>query len=245
MAETRFPRYDLDSSIEVARQIHQRGAGGIASANELAEFLDYSGANNGAFLYRASAARMFGLIDGQSPTIRVSPLALDILRPAHPDAAQRARMTAFQAVPLYRKFLEDYEGQTLPDAGLLQNALTRRGVPEKDAPVALARMMDSAEQAGLFRIAGNRSKMIRPTISEAKAQPETASETVERTATDALPITESVSVAVDRFPKIIEGALDSLPSERQWDEEEFTEWLDFFERALRVHYRLPRRRREA
>jgi hypothetical protein len=232
----RFPRYDLDASIAVARVIHERGAGGVVSSDELAEFLEYSSTVNGAYLYRVAAARLFNLIIGEGRAIQISPLALDIIRPDHPESAARARLDAFYQVPLYRAFADANEGKELPPAEHLRNVLAKLGVPEKETAVALSRMLDSADQAGLFRIAGKRTKMIRPTFADRVPESPAEQEPTERSSP---PETAGLS----RFPKIIEGVLDNLPNERQWDEDEFAEWLDFFERALRVHYRLPRTKR--
>jgi hypothetical protein len=230
--DARFPKYDLDSSIEVARVIHDRSAGGVASGDELASFLSYSGTKNGAYLNRMAAARLFNLIMGQGRSITITPLALDIIRPDHPESAVRARLDSFMQVPLYQKFFDLNAGKELAPATHLRNTLSKLGVPEKETPVALARLLDSAEQAGLFRIAGSRQRMIRPTFTDRLPSAEPTSERV--------PAEGVTDPTARQFPKIVEGALDALPNERQWDEDEFVEWLDFFERALRVHYRLPR-----
>lgn len=241
-ADTGFPKYDLDSALEVARQVHQRG-GGTASGNELATYLGYKSTNNGAYASRVASARYFGLVEGHSPLIKVTPLALDIIRPDYPESAQRARLAAFTSVPIYRKFLTEYEGKPLPDLAGIRNTLGRYGVAASELGTASLRLLDSAEQAGLFRIAGNRTKMIRPTAGDADRV---------ITVVDAGEGNEGPA-SVERlqptggrsWPKIIDGALDALPMDRQWDEAELTEWLDFFERALRVHYRLPRGRRDS
>ena len=240
MADARFPRYPLDAAIEVARQIHERGAGGVASNDELAIFLGYKSKSNGAYLYRVSAARLFGLIDGQGQTLRITPLALDIIRPAFPESAQNARLHAFENVPLFHAFLEQFGGKDLSSDTMMHNALNRLGVSGKDAPEAWKRLVESADQAGLFKVAGKRTRMIRPTIADARVvAPQTIpSEEAFGTAT-----IRQVQRDEPRFPTLIAGALESLPTERQWDEDEFQEWLDLFERALRVHYRLPRRGR--
>lgn len=243
--EARFPKYDLDPSIEVARQLHQRG-GGQASGNELATYLGYKSTNNGAYLSRVAAARHFGLVEGVSPIIKVTPLAMDILRPDYPESAQRARVTAFLTVPLFRRFLLETEGRPMPDPQGVKNILNRLGVPDAETGAAMLRLMESADQAGLFKIAGNRSKMIRPSSTDAergghRTDPENGPIAP---ASDSAGPQDRGAVSDARFPKIIDGALDALPKERQWDEAELSEWLDFFERALRVHYRLPRGRRD-
>lgn len=51
---------------------------------------------------------------------------------------------------------------------------------------------------------------------------------------------EPVAHQASRYPKIVEAALDELPTDQSWDEDQLTEWLDWFEGALRVHFKLPR-----
>lgn len=236
MAASRYPSYDLDSSLEVARQIHERGTDDVASAKELAEFLGYKSIENGAFLNRVAAARLFGLVEGPSSAIKVTPRALDILRPDYPEMADRARLAAFDAVPLFNAFLEAYEGKELPDPQGLKNALVRLGVGEKVAAPAANRLLDSAEQARLFRVAGNRTKLIRPTLSGMPPRPKPDQRI------DPAGNGDDVSTQAPALPKIVMAALELLPPDRTWDEAQLSDWLEFFERAVRVHYRLPRPR---
>jgi hypothetical protein len=52
------------------------------------------------------------------------------------------------------------------------------------------------------------------------------------------------TITVDKvqISKLIDGLIEELPTDREWDEDSLMEWLDLFQRALRVHYRLPRAR---
>lgn len=249
LAPYKYPTYDLKSAIEVARKVHERG-GGLASQTELAQYLGYSGIRNGAFISRVAAARLFGLIEGPTSRLTLTPRATSILQPDYEVTGLRARLEAFCAAPLYSAFLREYEGKPLPPETGMQNALmTRFGIQAKQAPAVLERLLDSAEEAGLFRVAGSRTKMIVPTFGE--AQP---------------PRTDSPgrTIAMDRnrssgrtngggggggrqdsgareYPTLILGALEELP-EDTWDEDEMQEWLELFERVLRVVYKLPRNR---
>jgi hypothetical protein len=236
VAAARYPSYDLDAAIEVARQIHERGTGDVASAKELAEFLGYKSIENGAFLNRVASARLFGLVEGPSPAIKVTARALDILAPDYPDSADRARLAAFDAVPLFNAFLEGYEGKELPDTQGLRNAVIRLGVGDKVAGFAVTKLLDSAEQARLFRVAGNRTKMIRPTLSGLSEKSKENGQKRDYGSN------QEEYGGEHGLPRIAAAALELLPQDRDWDEAEFTEWLDFFERALRVHYRLPRQK---
>lgn len=237
----RYPRYDLDESVEVARKILERGSGATVSNHELAALLDYSGINNGAFLNRVASARLFGLIEGRADAISATQRALQIVHPDYPQTADQARIEAFKAVPLYAAFLDAFRGRELPnESGMLNTLVSRYSVPSKDARGVLTRLLESAEQAGLFRV-GGATRMIEPTfppIMEAHAGVAEGTGTAHQatvTTTPTLP-----DPGARRFPKIIDGALDLMPAGPPWDEDEYREWLSFFDQACRVYYRIRR-----
>jgi hypothetical protein len=244
----RYPKYDLDQALDVARVISSRGTGATVSGPELAAMLDYSGTNNGAFLNRLSSARLFGFLDGQGDALRVTDLAERILHPDYPDTEIQARIEAFRSVPLYNAFLDAYRGRELPDANGIRNTLVSRyKVPDGEAGKVAGRLLRSAEEAGLFQVGGP-TRMIIPTPA-----------TQERSADDSLHQSDVPTAIVTRgptgptgptgatgptarFPKIIEGALDLMPAGPPWDEAEYREWLSFFDQACRVYYRISRTR---
>jgi hypothetical protein len=228
----RFPRYDLNSSVEVARVLHDK-AGGSASTKVLATYLGYTSAANGAFLYRMAAARLFGLVDGAPSDIRPTPRAEQILRPDYPEVEVRARAEAFAEVPLFSAFLQEYEGKMLPPREGMLNALrsSRYGIEKNLATIALDRMLDSADQAGYFTVTnGARTKMLRPPIGRPQAaQAASPAETV-------LAV-ESV-VSVSSRGKLVDGVLELLPQGEEWEEALLQDWLRMLTMALRVRYKL-------
>lgn len=237
----RYPRYDLEQSIEVAQRISERGSGATLSGPELAALLDYSGTNNGAYLNRVAAARLFGLIDGQADAISVTDRAERIIHAIYPESAEQARIEAFRAVPLYSAFLDAFRGRELPDTNGMLNALVSRfKVPSEESSKVLGRLLRSAGQAGLYRVAGE-TRMIEPTYSPqtvaraGAAQGQGAAHDAAVTATPTTP-----DPGARRFPKIIDGALDLMPAGPPWDEAEYREWLAFFDQACRVYYRISR-----
>ena len=170
-----FPYFSLEKSIEVPKVIHER-AGGRCRRGQLAGLLGYSGVKNGGFLTRVSAAKMFGLIEENGDTITLTDRARKILSPIRPSDAEQARLDAFMAVELYRKVFDDFDDHTLPSADGLSNLfLTQyKIVPNQVAP-ALRNLMDSADSAGLFKVSGNRTRLIRPIIrNEGAATPAAA-----------------------------------------------------------------------
>ena len=173
-SEIAFPYYSLDKSVEVARLMHDR-AGGRCDRGQLAALLGYNGVKNGGFLTRMSAAKMFGLIEEAGSGITLTERAKKILSPVRPTDAEHAKLDAFMAVELFAKVFNDFYDTTLPAPdGLTNLFLTQYRIVPKQVSLALRNMMESAESAGLFKVAGNRSKLIPPIIRDdgrATAQP--------------------------------------------------------------------------
>lgn len=158
-----FPYWDLESVIEVARAVHER-AGGLADNSQLATLLGYSGIRNGSFRTKSSAARMYGVIeDTDDGRIRVSQRGRAIIAPVSPADAARARVEAFLSVDLFKRVFDQFNGSTLPERIGLQNLLENEYQVVKDRVIPTVRiMLDSADQAGLFSVAGNRTRMVMP-----------------------------------------------------------------------------------
>jgi len=172
-AEYRHPVYDLNSSLDVARIIRERG-GGAATGEQLAGFLGYAGTNNGAYLTRLASARYFGLVEREDSSYVATPLALRILLPEHPGVDdRRARIEAFERVPLYRVLRDRYRGVALPPEVGLRNALEHQyGIPNAKTQIVYRVFMDSAEQAGYFDArAGARTHLVQPQIGVAIPHP--------------------------------------------------------------------------
>ena len=154
-AEHRYPVYNLADSVIVARTVRERG-GGEATAEALAAYLNYSGTNNGAFLTRIGAAKLFGLIERQTDSYVPTARAMQILapeRPGHDDAVALA--DAFKEVPLFGVLLIRYRGQALPPETGLRNAMeSQYGIPKGRTQLAYRVFMDSAETAGYFTTRG-------------------------------------------------------------------------------------------
>lgn len=165
-AEHRYPVYDLDSSIEVARVIFER-AGGAVTADHLAALLKYTTTNSGSFLARIAAARSFDLIERSGRVYVPTALAMRIITPEYAEDELQARSEAWLAVPLYKAIYERYEGKQLPlEVGLRNTLQTSYGIPANRTALAHRVLMDSAEQAGYFNARGGaRSHLVRPFLS--------------------------------------------------------------------------------
>ncbi len=231
----RFTAYDLESCVELARTVHENG--GALSRDALAHHLGYKSSSNGAFNTRLANARLFGLVDGSSE-LSPSDRAKTILFPDYPAAAAKARLDAFESVPLYAEVLKTYHGQPLPSEDGLKNALrTRWSVNADKVDMVHSRLLECAEQAGLFEAAGDRSKMLRP-ATNGSAQGAQSTETRPVAAAEPAPslVHGSTGVASNA---LVQAALSELPVTDEATEQQLRQWLAFFESALRVVYRLP------
>jgi len=168
-----FPYYSLDKSIEVAKTMHDK-AGGVCDRAQLAALLEYSGTDNGSFLTRVAAAKMFGLIEQDGPNLRVSARGRAIVAPISEPQAERAKVEAFLGVELFGKVFEAFNGQSLPaEAGLKNLFETQYNVVKDRAGPTVNIMLQSAEQAGLFKTAG-RSRMVMPLAASSVSAPPAA-----------------------------------------------------------------------
>lgn len=232
MAPYKWPRFDLEPSLEVANAVLDQGGGQVDSP-QLAALLQYQNAASGTFANRLAAAKMFGFVEGQSPRIRSTRLAERILRPVYPEDAHEARLEAFLNVPLFKAFFDAFEGRTLPETkGGVENALKSQfGVEDKHAGTARVKLFNSAEQAGLFRVAGPR-KMVKPLGKAPLAVPTVATPEKDK---PVLPPPTPPDV-----PKVIAGLLESVPWDQELGDQQVEEFAEFLKGAMLWHFRFQR-----
>ncbi len=226
MSSPGWPKNDLDASLEVANTIIENG--GQLDSRQLAQFLGYTSPSSGTFSNRIAAAKLFGLIEGQSPRIRATALAQQILQPVEPYDEGAGRVDAFLSVPLFQAFFAEFEGKPLPSGKQgLDNALTTRfGVETKNVARARARLLNSADQAGLFDVAGGRTKMIRPL-------PGRGSQEVERPDPR---ITTPAIAPLRSVPKVVQGALETVPWDVPLKDQQIEEVANFVKSAMKLHF---------
>jgi len=162
----RFPYNDLAESIEVAKIIHEK-AGGQCDLAQLAALLEYSGVGNGAFRMRVSAAKMFGLVEeADERKLKVSQRGQAIVAPISEPLANQAKVDAFMAVDLFKRVYDKFHGTSLPEQVGLKNLLITEYSVVADRVVPTVRiLLESADQAGLFKATGTRTRMVLPLAS--------------------------------------------------------------------------------
>lgn len=226
MASLKWPKNDLDASLEVAYVLIENG--GQLDSRQLAQFLGYSTASSGTFANRIAAAKLFGLVEGQSPRIRATTLAQQILQPVNADDERAGRVDAFLNVPLFGAFFAEFEGKPLPSGKQgLDNALkTRFDVEAKNVARARARLLNSAQQAGLFDVAGGPTKMIRPVAGRSQA---------DTSPTQARPESPLPSAARG-VPKMVQGVLETVPWDSPLEDGQIEEVANFVKSAMKLHF---------
>jgi hypothetical protein len=107
---------------------------------------------------------MFGLIE-TTPDLkfRLTQRGQAIVSPITEQSAEQAKVEAFMSVDLFKKVYNQFNGTTLPAEVGLKNLFetTYQVIPDRAAPTVRI-MLDSAEYAGLFKAAGNRTRMTMP-----------------------------------------------------------------------------------
>jgi hypothetical protein len=239
-ADNRYPVYDLNSSLELAKAVKEKG-GNASTPEQLGGHLGYKNTKGGGFVSRVASARAFGLIRTVQGHYEITPRAESILYRVTEEAKGQALRDAWFSIPLYKQIYERHKGTQLPEEFGMRNLLhTQYQVPSGDR-VALAYrvMMDSAETAGFFRAHGNRTHLVDPVQGTPGFIP-----------TPPPPPTDTPfpkpggggngGGGSRRFPKLIEGALEELPEEGPWAEADMEDWFEFFKSAVKRAYRVRR-----
>lgn len=165
-----FPRYEMEVSLEVAQVVYDK-AGGACNTNQLAALLKYKSANNGAYLARVNAAKMFGFIDSDrgSGQYEATNRAISIFAQVTEEDRKEALVEAFLAVPVFNDMFQKLKDKPLPEEAGLKNLLkTHYNVPEGRISLALRILRESARFAGFFELHENR--LIEPITNAGVAQ---------------------------------------------------------------------------
>jgi hypothetical protein len=134
MATSRpYPRRTLEQALRVPQVIKEMNGGNSWSSEQVAKALGI-GAKGGNFFYVSTAARDYGLTEGSRETaeIALTDLGRAAVYPHSPGQADKAKMDAFLHVESFRRVLEHFGGNNLPDREFLENTLqTTFGIDPK------------------------------------------------------------------------------------------------------------------
>ena len=161
-SKTRFPYRKLSEAVRVAHEIHD--AGGSCARDQLAALMGHKSTRSGSFVTRLGSAKMFGLVEKASDgKFRTTQRGKDIVAPVSSQREAKAKVDAFLAVELFRRVYQQHEGSGLPGEAGLRNLLeSDYGVIKSRIRPTVRIMLDSAEYAGFFDTAGDRSRMVIP-----------------------------------------------------------------------------------
>lgn len=151
-----FPYLDLDSAVEVARAIYNRGGIGGCSVDELAAEMNQT--VSGAFRLKTGTAKTFDLVSKEGKSgFKLSELGRQIIAS---ETERAARAEAFMRVPLYAAVFEKYKGHMLPPAKALEREMQGMGVSSKQTDKARQAFERSAKQAGYLE--SGEDRLVRP-----------------------------------------------------------------------------------
>ena len=218
-SQIEFPYTDISQAEELARKLFE--GGGAAEPAQLATWMDKSAAG-GTFRSRLSAARMFGFIEIDRNSVRITDKGRDAL---DPDKARAVRSEAFLRVPLFAAMYEKNRGYELPPAAAIERQMMELGVPKKQKERARQVFQKSATVAQFIDPGSGR--FIKPAVGPGAKKADSS---------NADPETSKVGIGgggggddgKSGHHPFIEGLLNELPkgdNYPDWKIEDQAEWL--------------------
>jgi hypothetical protein len=121
-----FPRRTLEQALRVPSAIRDHNGGNPWPPSEVAAAIGV-GPKTTNFYYITAASRDYGLTSGTRETAEVSltELGRRVVSPQSDEVERAAKEEAFLSVDLFRKVLEHFGGNRLPERKFLDNTLTQ------------------------------------------------------------------------------------------------------------------------
>lgn len=121
-----FPRNTLEDALRVAIKLKELNAGNPWATADVAKAVGLSATSN-AFFYLSAASRDYGLTLGTRDTekIELTELGREVAYAASPTAELQAKKQAFLNIDVFKKVLEYYKGNSLPEMKYLGNTLEK------------------------------------------------------------------------------------------------------------------------
>jgi hypothetical protein len=126
-AQRTFPRKTLEQALRVPRAIKEHNGGNPWPPDQVADALGV-GRKGGNFFYIAAASRDYGLTEGSRDTTQISLTELG-RRAVYPESdtdEKAAQVGAFLNVDVFRRVLEHFGGDNLPEQRFLANTLQQQ-----------------------------------------------------------------------------------------------------------------------
>ncbi len=153
------PYITLEESIEIVRDIYERG-GGSMSLDDVASLID-STVKSSAFAMKMGAMRAFGLILTDGKTVQLSSSGKSIVAPTSRQEQQAAVLDAFNAIAVYEGLHDKYKGGFLPEDTFLVNTVAKEfSSPPEHRGKWIKSFKESGRAAGLLRDEGGKIRVL-------------------------------------------------------------------------------------
>jgi len=150
---TKYPKYSLLKSLEIARAITDNNAGNPFNRLLLAKALGLSPGSS-KFRMLISASSKFGLTKGSYnvKNISLNPLALSILKPKSENERKKGLKDALFKVEFYREVYAKYNNNRIPKKQLFKNILERDyEIPQAVTEQCYNLIIENAKDLGILQ----------------------------------------------------------------------------------------------
>ena len=227
-SKIRFPYINLDETVRLAEMLYNQH-GGTCELSQLSALLGTTVASS-KFRNQISAAKIFGVIEPRSKSVRLTDLGEDV---ADRDQRDEAKVRAFLSVPLYRELYEKFEGKMLPHDAGVEAEIRTLGVTTKSASKARQVFQRSAASAGFF--ASGRDRLVKPVVSLGdQAEPKTSELSEQAASRDGSE--GALDLQAGHPDLLLRGLLSKLPHDKPFTPSERSQWLELARLALDMVY---------
>lgn len=168
-----FPRNSLIESLKISKAIVENNAGKPWDRLLIADAIG-SSPNSSTFRTLVISSGRYGLTKGgyNAPTLSLTQTGISIVKPTNPGEKESALKTALFTPPLFKRILEHYNKNPLPNEPMLKNNLERTfGVDSRDVGSAYKVLMANLEDLGLIKLISGKSYIMIDQIEATSAPP--------------------------------------------------------------------------
>jgi len=157
-SSTKYPKYSLLKSLEIAKAINDNNAGNPFNRLSLAEALGLSPSSS-KFRMLITASSKYGLTKGSynAKAISLTPLAISILKPKTEYEKISGLKASLYNVEFYKKIFTKYNNHQIPKKQLFKNILEREyEIPQAVTEQCYNLIMENAKDLGVLqKLRGN------------------------------------------------------------------------------------------
>ncbi len=149
--QTDVPSVSLEKALRVPNAIAESYAKQPTPPEDVAAALDVSPTSS-SFRQICGAAIGYGITDGgwNAALISLTPVGMRVVSPTVEDDDKAAMRKAVLTPTVQKRFLEQYDGSSLPPEKIAKNVLEKFGVPGDRAAKVYAIIQENAEQVGFI-----------------------------------------------------------------------------------------------